>query len=111
MRKVRVIPAPRQDDVRVVVLGAVLWPDHVTLHAAVEADEKEIDEPYWEEDQYLMFGLSDDLGTEYDCRSAGGTADRELHIREWQIPFRPGVPAGAKTLTVTHIAGSVELTL
>lgn len=111
MEKVRVIHAPRQDDVRVVVLGAVLWPDSVSLHAVVESDQKEIEEPYWEGDQYLMFDLSDDLGTEYDCRGAGSTGDRELHVREWEIPFRPGVPRGAKTLTVTHIAGSVVLDL
>jgi hypothetical protein len=111
MEKVRVVHAPRQEGVRAVVLEAVLWPDSVEIHAVVEADAKEIAESYWEGDQYISFGLADDLGTEYDCRGAGSTGDPELHVRDWSIPFRPGVPPGAKTLTVTHLAGTVELPL
>jgi hypothetical protein len=111
MEKVRVIHAPPQEGVRAVVLGAVLWPDSVEIHAVVEADAKEIAEPYWEGDQYISFDLTDDLGTEYDCRGAGSTGDTMLHVRDWSIPFRPGVPRGAKTLTVTHLAGSVDLAL
>jgi hypothetical protein len=41
VKKVRVIPAPRQEG-RIAVLGAVLWPDKITLHAVVESDAEEI---------------------------------------------------------------------
>lgn len=43
MKKVRVISAPRQDDSGVVVLGAILDPDRVTLHAVVESAPDEIE--------------------------------------------------------------------
>ena len=111
MRKVRVITAPEQDDVRVVVLGVVLWPDHISLRALVESDLKEIEEPHWEEDQIDMFGLVDDLGTEYRRGSAGRQGAAHLHVWEWETRFYPPAPEGAKTLTVSHIAGSVVLTL
>lgn len=94
-----------------VVLGAVLWPDHVSLRALVESDSKEIEEPHWEEDQVDMFELTDDLGTKYERGGAGGQGDDDLHVWEWQMTFYPPVPKGAKTLTVSHIAGSVDLTL
>jgi hypothetical protein len=111
MRKVRVITAPEQDDARVVVLGVVLWPDHISLRALVESDLKEIEEPHWEEDQVDMFGLVDDLGTEYRRGGAAGRGDADLHVWEWEMTFYPVVPEGAKTLTVSHIAGSVVLAL
>lgn len=111
MKKVRVLTPPKQIDVRVVVLGAVLWPDHISLRALVESDRKEIEEPYWEEDQVDMFSLVDDLGTEYERGGAGGRGGDELHVWEWEITFYPPVPEGAKTLTVSHIAGSVVLSL
>jgi hypothetical protein len=111
MRKVRVVTAPEQKDVRVIVLGAVLWPDHVSLRALVESDPKEIEEPYWEQDQVDMFALVDDLGTEYERGGAGGRGDDDLHVWEWEMAFYPPVPEGAKTLTVSHIAGSVVLAL
>lgn len=111
MRKVRVIAAPEQGDIRVVVLGAVLWPDHISLRALVESDRKEIEEPYWEDDQADMFDLADDLGTEYRRGGAGGQGNPDLHVWEWEMTFYPAVPKGAKTLTVSHIAGSVVLDL
>ena len=37
MERLRVIPAPRQDDSRVVVLGAILDSDRVVLHAVIES--------------------------------------------------------------------------
>jgi hypothetical protein len=39
MKQARVIAAPQQDDVRVVVLGVALWPEHLTLYAMVESDD------------------------------------------------------------------------
>jgi hypothetical protein len=111
VEKVRAIPAPRQDDSRVVVLGVVLWPDHITLHAVCESDLKEISEPFWEDDQADMFGITDDLGTRYYGRNASGGGDDQLHVWEWEIGYSPGVPDGASTLTISHIDGSVEISL
>jgi hypothetical protein len=102
---------PVQDDVRVVVLNVILWPDRISLSALVESDRKEIEEPHWEEDQVDMFGLVDDLGTEYKRGGASGQGDDDLHVWKWETTFQPAVPQGAKALTVTHIAGSVLLTL
>ena len=117
MEKVRVIPAPRQDDSRVVVLGVILAPDRVTVHAVVESNSKEIEGEFWEDDQMDMFSLADDLGTEYRSGSgagrsaAGGYYQQDLHVWDWDFYFEPAVPEGATRLTVSHIDGSVEIAL
>ena len=109
MGKVRFIDAPNQEGVRVVVSGVELWPDHMVLRARVESDRKEIEEPDWEEDQADMFGVTDDLGTEYRRGGASGSGFEEDHIWTYEIDFYPPVPDRATTLTVSHIAGSVVL--
>jgi hypothetical protein len=109
MRKVRVLTAPEQPGVRVVVLGAVLWPDHTSLRAVVESDAEEIEDPTWESDQVDMFCLGDDLGTEYRRAGAHGYGNDDIHVQEWHMDFYPPVPEGAKVLRVSHIAGSVDL--
>jgi hypothetical protein len=116
MKVVRVIPAPPQDDSRVIVLGIVLWPDRITLHAVVESDADEIERNY-EGDQATMFQVTDDLGNEYDGPSGGsGSGDTKLNVTEWNINIRPGVVADATRLTVTiwvrhEIFGRVEIPL
>ena len=58
-----------------------------------------------------MFALTDDLGTRYRRGSAGGSGSVEDHIWTYRIKFWPAVPEGVRTLTVSHVAGSVALTL
>jgi hypothetical protein len=111
LKQARVITAPQQDDVRVVVLGVALWPEHLTLYAMVESDDKEIREAFWEDDQPDMFGVTDDSGSGYERGGAAGSGLGDGHMWLYHIDFHPGVPAGVKTLTISHIAGSVELTL
>jgi hypothetical protein len=116
MKKVRVIPAPPQDG-RIAVLGVVLWPDRITLHAVVESDAEEIASDLQVGDQSTMFQITDDLGNDYDGPGGGrGSGDSGLHVNEWQVNIRPGVAAGATNLTVTiwvrhAIHGRVELPL
>jgi hypothetical protein len=107
----RVIPAPPQEGVRVQVLRIELFADHLTLHAVVESDLKEIVEPFWEDDQADMFGIVDDRGSGYERGGAGGSGSPGEHVWTWDIDFYPAVPEGVRTLTVTHVAGSVELRL
>jgi hypothetical protein len=117
MKKVRAIPAPRQDDSRIVVLGVVLWPDRITVHAVVESDAEEIASELQEGDQSTMFQVTDDLGNEYDGPGGGrGSGDTDLHVNEWQVDIRPGVATDATRLTVTiwvrhSIHGTVEIPL
>lgn len=94
------------------VLSVDLFPEHLILHAVVESDQKEIEEPFWEDDQADMFGIMDDTGTGYRRGGAGATGFfPEEHVWIWDVKFYPAVPEGVKTLTVTHIAGSVEIAL
>jgi hypothetical protein len=114
MGKVRAIPAPHQDDSRIIVLGVVLWPDHLTLHAVVESDAEEIADGLQEEEQFDMFQVIDDVGGTYRSNGAGGTS--ELHVQEHRVRLRPGVPADATKITVTiwvrhQIYGSLEIPL
>lgn len=111
MKHVRVIQAPRQEDSRIVVLGLVLWPDHVSLHAVVESDQGEIEELHGEAGQYGMFSLTDDIGTDYEVRNGGCDIDPRLHVRDWTITLDPAVPVGACTVTVTHVCGRVDIPL
>jgi hypothetical protein len=53
VKKVRVIHAPPQEG-RIVILGAVLWPDRITLHAVVESDDEEIAGELQEGDQATL---------------------------------------------------------
>lgn len=102
VKKVRAIPAPRQENTRIVVLGVVLWPDRITLHAVVESDAEEVASENQEGDQATMFQITDDLGNAYDGPGGGGgSGDAELHVNEWQVDSRPGVAADATRLTVT----------
>jgi hypothetical protein len=116
VKKIRVIPGPRQDG-RVAVLGAVLWPDKITLHAVVESDAEEIASDRQEGDQATMFQITDDLGNEYDLGGGGhGSGHTGLHVTEWTINFDSGVATDATKLTVTiwvrhAVWGSVELPL
>jgi hypothetical protein len=116
VKKVRLIPGPRQDG-RIAVLGAVLWPDKITLHAVVESDAEEIASDLQEGDQSTMFQVTDDLGNAYDGpRGGGGSGDTNLHVNEWKVDIRPGVAEGATKLTVTiwvrhAVWGTVELVL
>jgi hypothetical protein len=98
MKKVRVVHAPPQDG-RIVVLGAVLWPDGITLHTVVESDQVEIADESLEEEQFDMFAITDDVGSAYTNHGAGGTS--HLHVQEHRVRFNPGVPADATKLTVT----------
>jgi hypothetical protein len=114
VEKVRAIPAPKQDDSRIVVLGVVLWPDHLALHAVVESDAEEIANGLQEEEQFDMFQVTDDLGGTYKTHGAGGTS--ELHVQEHRLRLDPGVPEDATKLTVTiwvrhQVFGSVEIDL
>jgi hypothetical protein len=111
MGHVRFVQAPVQEGVRVVVLGVDLWTDHLVLHTRVESDQKEIDEPFWEEDQVDMFAVLDDLGTGYRRASAGGSGNPEEHIWTYRIKFYPAVPDAVTALTITHIAGGVDVPL
>ena len=70
---IRNVDGPTQEGARVVVLGVELWTDHIVVHARVESDEKEIEEPFWEDDQPDMFGITDDHGTGYQRSSASGS--------------------------------------
>src|ERR1700753_3977938 len=100
MEKGRAIPAPLQsDDSRIVILGVVLWPDHISLHAVVESDTEEIAHGRQESEQFDMFEVTDALGGTYPGHGAGGTS--ELHVQEHQVRLDPGVPAEATMLTVT----------
>jgi hypothetical protein len=113
VKKVRVILAPPQDG-RIVVLGAVLWPDRITLHAVVESDGEEIADRSQEDEQFDMFDLTDDLGGTYENGGSGGTS--EDHVQEHRVRFEPGVPEEATKLTVTlwvrhEVRGVVELPL
>jgi len=116
VKKVRVIPAPRQDG-RIAVLGVVLWPDKIMLHAVVESDAEEIASVHQEGDQATMFQITDDLGNSYDGPSGGhGSGNTNLNVNEWRIHVHPGVAEGATKLTVTiwvrhSIHGRVELPL
>ncbi len=115
MEKVRVIHAPEQDG-RVVVIGAVLWPDKLTLLAVVESDAEEIASEFQEGDQGTMFAITDDLGNEYESGGGGGSGDSDLHVTLWDVDFRPGVPSEASSLQVSiwvrhAVWGTVELPL
>ena len=115
MGKVRVIHAPEQDG-RIVVIGAVLWPDRLTLLALVKSDAEEIASEFQEGDQGTMFAISDNLGNEYESRGSGGTGDSDLHVTLWDVDFRPGVPSEASSLQVSiwvrhALWGTVELPL
>lgn len=116
MKKVRVIHAPPQDG-RIVVLGAVLWPERISLHAVVESDAEEIADLDQLGDQATMFQITDDLGNDYDGPGSGhGSGNSRLHVTEWHVDIRPGVAEGATRLTVTiwvrrEIWGTVELPL
>ena len=114
MEKVRAIPAPKQVDSRIVVLGVVLWTDHIVLHAAVESDAEEVANRLQKEEQFDMFEVTDDLGGTYQTHGAGGTSD--LHVQEHHIWLDPGVPEEATKLTVTiwvrhEVFGKVEIDL
>jgi hypothetical protein len=111
MGLIRTVQGPDQEAARVVVLGVELWTDHLILHARIEADEKEIEEPVWEEDQVDMLAVTDDLGTDYRRGSAGGSGSDADQTWTYRIKFWPAVPEGARALTVSHIARSVTLTL
>jgi hypothetical protein len=117
MKNVRVIPAPRQDDSRIVVLGVVLWPDRITLLGVVESDAEEIGDLDQLGDQATMFQITDDLGNEYDGPGGGsGSGDSGLHVTEWTLNIHPAAAADATKLTVTiwvrhSIHGTVELEL
>jgi len=110
-RKARVVSAPRQDGCRVVVLGLVLFQDHVALHAVVEGDSEEIETPVWQQDEVGMFVLGDNLGTPYKVRHGGCFVDPGRHIRDWSVTIDPAAPEGATEFTVTHPDGSVQLAL
>ncbi len=115
MKTVCVIHAPEQDG-RIVVIGAVLWPDRLTLLALVESDAEEIASEFQEGDQGTMFAITDDLGTEYEGGGGRGSGNSDLHVTLWDVDFRPGVPAGASSLHISvwvrhAIWGTVELTL
>lgn len=109
MKKVRAIPAPRQDDSRFVILGVVLWEESITLHAVVESDAEEIESEFQEGDQGTMFQITDDLGNEYVGRGGGGSGSSDLHVTDWRIGFTPGVPANATKLTVAiWVRGDID---
>jgi hypothetical protein len=116
MEKVRIAHAPPQSG-RIVILGAVLWPESTTLHAVVESDAEEIASELQEGDQATMFQLSDDLGNVYSGPGGGGgSGDSGLHVTDWDIRITPGVHAEATKLVVTiwvrhEIWGTVELLL
>jgi hypothetical protein len=115
MGKVRVIRAPEQDG-RIVVIGAVLWPDRLTLLAVVESDAEEIASEFQEGDQGTMFAITDDLGNDYESGGGAGSGDSGLHVTLWDVDFRPGVPSEANSLQVSiwvrhAIWGTVELPL
>jgi hypothetical protein len=116
VEKVRVIHAPPQSG-RIAILGAVLWPDRISLHAVVESDAEEIASELQEGDQATMFQVTDDLGNDYDGPGGGhGSGDSGLHVNEWIVSVRPGVAEGASKLTVTiwvrhKVWGKVELPL
>jgi hypothetical protein len=127
MKRVRVIPAPRQDDSRVVVLAAILDSDRVVLHAVIESvpDEIEFDpdrDDRWDgfemDNQWEGFDLTDDLDTAYTLGSGatrssafGPGRERETGLWHWEVYFEPAVPNEATRLTVRHIVGSVEIPL
>jgi len=99
-----------------VVMGAVLWPDELTLLAVVESDAEEIASEFQEGDQGTMFAITDDLGNEYEGRGGGGRGNSDLHVTLWEVNFLPGVPSGATRLQVSiwvrhAIWGTVELSL
>ncbi|MBS0550534.1 MAG: hypothetical protein JSR24_22475 [Proteobacteria bacterium] len=116
MERVRVIHAPEQDG-RIAVIGAVLWPDKLTLLAVVESDAEEIESDYQVGDQATMFAITDDLGNEYEGSGGGrGRGDSNLNVTLWDVDFRPGVPDEASRLRVSiwvrhAIWGTVELPL
>jgi hypothetical protein len=58
-----------------------------------------------------MFGVIDDLGTGYRRASASGSGYPEEHIWTYKIKFYPAVPEAVTALTITHIAGQVDLPL
>jgi hypothetical protein len=108
MDKVRIGIAPRQDDCRVAILGAVLWPESIVLHSVVEADSEEIADPRQRGDQGTMFGIIDNLGNEYGPGSGRGSGSSRLHVTEWVTTHRPGVPPDASRLfVVIWVRGSV----
>jgi hypothetical protein len=100
--RVRVIHAPEQD-ARIVVIGAVLWPDKLTLLALVESDAAEIASEFQEGDQSTMFAISDDLGNEYENGGGGGKGDMDLHVTLWDVDFRPGVPRAPSRQLPGHL--------
>lgn len=101
MEKVRVASGPRQDDSRIVVLGAVLWPDSIALHATVESDAEEIASEFQEGDQATMFAITDGLGNSYEGGGGGASDAADVHVTDWDITFHPGVPDDATSLRVT----------
>ncbi len=109
MRKTRVVTAPRQDDSRVVVLGLVLFPDHVALHAVVDGEPQDIEVPRRERDLQGMFFLADDVGTRYRVRSGEFFVDPGRGQRDWSVTIDPPAPAEATRFLVTHADGGVEL--
>src|ERR1700761_1057898 len=101
MKTVRVIHAPEQDG-RIEVIGAVLWPNKLTLLALVESDAEEIASEHQEGDQATMFAITDDLGNQYEGSGGGsGSGSSDVHVTLWEIDFRPGVPSEASILQVT----------
>lgn len=115
MKKVRVVRAPEQKG-RITVIGAVLWPDRLTLLAVVESDAEEIASELQEGDQGTMFAITDDLGNEYESGGGGGSGDSDLHVTLWDVDFRPGVAREASSLRVTiwvrhAVWGAVDLPL
>jgi hypothetical protein len=109
MPKTRAVTAPRQDESRVVVLGLVLFPDRVTLHAVVDDDPPDIEEPCRELDRQGMFFLADDVGTRYEVRSGEFFAAPGRQRRDWTVTIDPPAPAEATRFLVTHADGGVEL--
>jgi hypothetical protein len=92
-------PLLESDTTRMVLITVELWPDRVHLRAV--AAPIETIAPTLDNGTRPMFPLQlqDDVDTVYTFRSgmSGGT-DREP-LLEWI--FRPGVPTGATTLTVS----------
>jgi hypothetical protein len=104
--KIRIVMAPDQGDAGVVVTAAELHPEWLVLNYISQVPQDELARGLVD-GQPARFGVTDDLGTEYEVN--GGSGGGEGVIRRMDIKLVPAVPSEAKYLSVTLATSVVTI--
>lgn len=108
MARIRIVTAPDQGDVGVIITAAELHPEWLVLNYIVQVPEEELARGLVD-GRPKRFDVGDDLGTEYEA--IGGEGAGEGDVRRETVKLAPAVPDDAKRLIVDLATGTVVLKL